>query len=149
MLCENLLFLKLFVEIQFELNRNLFKKGKFTAPVNLSFGADNRSCAIRIPSNSLAQKNNYGKRLEYRVASASADPALCLSAILSAILFGIENDLKIAEQLHGNAFDQQYQLKAICQNLAQAQENFFQTPRNYFFTKIMALSRKSSFSKKF
>ena len=31
-------------------NVELFKKGKFTAPVNLSFGNDNRTCAIRVPA---------------------------------------------------------------------------------------------------
>ena len=98
-------------------NRELFRKGKFTAPINLSFGADNRTCAIRIPAKS--------RRLEYRVAAANSDPALCMTAILLAILSKFKNKKKLAVQIHGNAFDQQYNVKNFCQNLSEARERFF------------------------
>ena len=100
-----------------EINRDLFKKGKFTAPINLSFGGDNRTCAIRIPK--------LTKRLEYRPAAADADSWLCISAILSAIFYGINHDLVLSQQIYGNAFDEKYQLKNFCKNLAEAEENFF------------------------
>lgn len=101
----------------FATNLNLFKKGKFTAPINLSFGADNRTCAIRIPQKSA--------RLEYRVAAAGADPALCISVILLAILRGNKNEVALQKQIHGNAFDEQYSLQKFCQNLEEAREKFF------------------------
>lgn len=110
----------------FEINRHLFKKGKFTAPINLSFGADNRSCAIRIPAIKKDEKEfQHGKRLEYRIAAADADLAISVSAILLAILSGIENQKSDFEQIFGNAFDEQYQLKNFCKNLKEAEENFF------------------------
>lgn len=113
-----------------ELNRDLFKKGKFTAPVNLSFGADNRTCAIRIPAiKKDASELKYGKRLEYRIAAAGADPSLCISAILLAIFCGIKNQKLAFEQIFGqvfgNAFDEQYQLKKFCKNFVEAREIFF------------------------
>lgn len=98
-------------------NRNLFREGKFTAPINLSFGADNRTCAIRVPKKSA--------RLEYRVAAANADLNLCLAAILLAIEFGIKNDIQPTNQIHGNAFDSQYSVPEFCKNLQQAREIFF------------------------
>lgn len=103
----------------FELNRQLFKNGKFPAPVNLSFGADNRTCAIRIPTLSKEKPN---KRLEYRLAAVGADPWLCISAILLAMT---QNKKPHFEQIFGNAFDVQYQLKNFCKNLQEAEENFW------------------------
>lgn len=83
-----------------DLNQKLHKLGKHTAPVNLSFGLDNRSCAIRFaksnskndflprlpPSFSFAQpKTEKSNRLEYRVAAAGADIWLSLACLLIAL----------------------------------------------------------------
>lgn len=122
-----------YARFSFDLNRELFKKGKFTAPVNLSFGSDNRTCAIRIP-------NSSGKRLEYRVASAEADPSLAISAILIAIFSGLENNKPQFEQIFGNAFDEKYQLESFCQSLKEA-EDFFAAEKNFIrkkFSKFLA-----------
>ncbi len=101
-------------------NLNLFKNGKFSAPTNLSFGADNRTCAIRIPNS----KNNT--RLEYRVASASANPFLAIAVILLAIAYGNNSqNYKNLKQIHGNAFDEQYNLKTICNSFEEASKLFF------------------------
>ncbi len=97
-----------------ELNHKLFKNGKFTAPVNLSFGADNRSCAIRIA------KGESGKRLEYRIAAADANPRLCISALLLAL--SQKTDLEFTPTF-GNAFDEKFTLKTFCKNLEEAQKN--------------------------
>lgn len=101
-----------------QINGDLFKKGKFTAPINLSFGADNRTCAIRIP-------HTKEKRLEYRIAASDADPFLSSSAILLAVLFGLKNDVEALKQVHGNAFDEQYRLPHFCKNLQEAEEKFW------------------------
>ncbi len=114
-----------YVRFSFATNRNLFKQGKFTAPVNLSFGYDNRTCAIRIP------KSKIGKRLEYRIAASDADPFLAISAISLAIIFGINDKKSDFKQIHGNAFDEQYQLKNFCKNLDEARE-FFLREDNFF-----------------
>jgi glutamine synthetase len=99
-----------------ELNIKLFKRGKFTAPVNLSFGGDNRSCAIRVVD------VEEGKRLEYRVASANADPYLSVAAILIALT---EKSPQGFERIFGNAFDEEYQLEELCSNLDEAKRLFF------------------------
>jgi glutamine synthetase len=110
-----------YIRFSYEINRNLFKKGKFTAPVNLSFGADNRTCAIRVPQFPQApfQKNN--KRLEYRIAVADADSFL----IIAALLLVISSDEKnYPKQIHGNAFDEQYEVAGFCMSLNEAKEFF-------------------------
>lgn len=107
-----------YARFSFESNRNLFKKGKFTAPVNLSFGSDNRTCAIRIPT--LVQGSKYGKRLEYRIAAADADFFL----VTAAILLALRNEESDLVQIHGNAFDEQYRLKKFCGSLEEAREAF-------------------------
>jgi glutamine synthetase len=101
-----------------ELNLKLFKKGKFTAPINLSFGGDNRTCAIRVPK---AGSQN-GKRLEYRIASAGADPFLSIAAILISLTRKSEQRFA---QIFGNAFDENYELENFCQNLDEAKQRFF------------------------
>jgi glutamine synthetase len=115
-----------------ETNLNLFKKGKFTAPINLSFGFDNRTCAIRIP------KSQNSTRLEYRIASANANPFLAIAAILLTIIDDIDCSQKgDFKQIHGNAFDEQYNLKKLCSSFEQATELFLKKDNMFknFFTK--------------
>jgi glutamine synthetase len=45
-------------------------------------------------------------RIEHRVAGADAQPHLVIAAILSGMLYGIENKLEVAAPLEGNAYDQ-------------------------------------------
>jgi glutamine synthetase len=100
-----------FARFDLEENINLFKVGKFTSPVNLSFGFDNRTCAIRL-------KNN---RLEYRAASSMANPFLSIAAIL---LILSENSQENFTEIFGNAFDEKYQLKPILTKQEEAIEMF-------------------------
>jgi glutamine synthetase len=99
------------------LNQNLFKSGKFTAPTNLSFGSNNRSCAIRFA------KGESGTRMEYRIASADADIFLIIAAIL--IVIAKENEAENFDEIFGNAFSEQYQLKNFCRNLKESETAFF------------------------
>lgn len=104
-----------------QLNIDLFKKGKFTAPVNLSFGNDNRTCAIRI------KQTKTNKRLEFRIASAAANPYLAIAAIMIALS---EKSPRSFQPIFGNAFDEKYQLEEFCGNydealkILNAEENF-------------------------
>lgn len=118
-----------YIRFSFDLNHKLFCQGKFTAPVNLSFGSDNRTCAIRIPST----KNN--KRLEYRIASATADPWLCISAILLALAYCPAEPSDSVRQIFGNAFDEQYKLQNFCLSLDEAEKKFF-TEKNFIRKKF-------------
>ncbi len=81
---------------------------KFMAPVNVSFGGNNRSVALRIP-------DSLPKRIEHRLSSPSIDPYLAIFTILNSILLGFqypENRYKITK-IFGNAFDEQYNLQAF------------------------------------
>lgn len=116
-----------------EVNRRLYKKGKYTAPVNLSYGANNRTCAIRVPVEKTSRQTHcidYEKRVEYRVAAANSDSYVAIFAILKVILSGIEKNLIPTElgfdQIHGNAFDQQYNLKSFAKTYEKALENFLE-----------------------
>jgi glutamine synthetase len=130
-----------YLRFSYDLNRKLFKKGKFTAPVNLSFGADNRTCAIRIPT---TLQGKFAERLEYRPAAADADPHLCVAAILLAIFCGVSGKLFSPEQIHGNAFDEQYQLKNFCESLEEAEEIFFRED-NFIRKWLRAIVSKNIF----
>lgn len=99
-----------------DLNLDLFKSGKHVAPTNLSFGHDNRTCAIRIKK----------PRLEYRIASADADIFLTLAAILVVINNALNStDIKEFLPIFGNAFDKKYIVENFCKNLEEAEKNFY------------------------
>jgi glutamine synthetase len=106
-----------------EVNRALFRAGKFTAPTNLSFGANNRTCAVRVAN------GESGKRLEYRVASAEADQFLVIAEILLAVISGLQVKNSNQKQIHGNAFDEQYCLPKLCQNFDEALEFFLKSKK--------------------
>lgn len=127
-------FSKDYKRFELSLNKNLFKAGKYTAPVNLSFGNDNRTCAIRVPRVDDLQNT----RIEYRIASASCNHYLALSAILLA-LSQIELQKKIYQQIYGNAFDQDnYSLMPLKQDLESAKKIFFDND-NFFYQQFLAI----------
>ncbi|OEU67162.1 MAG: type I glutamate--ammonia ligase [Desulfobacterales bacterium S5133MH16] len=68
----------------------------FEAPVNLAYSSRNRSAAIRIPMYSAAPK---AKRIEFRTPDPSCNGYMAFSAILMAIMDGIENKVDPGEPL--------------------------------------------------
>ncbi|MFN9718561.1 MAG: type I glutamate--ammonia ligase [Planctomycetota bacterium] len=60
----------------------------FEAPVNLAYSYRNRSAAIRIPANSGDESQ---RRFEFRCPDSSCNPYLAMSAILMAMLDGIQS----------------------------------------------------------
>ncbi len=89
------------------------------APVNISWGANNRSTAIRIPSSTASPKDRH---IEHRVPYADSNPYIVLSAILVAIHYGIMNKIEPIEKLYGNAFDEQYDLSPLPTSLKEAKK---------------------------
>jgi len=104
-----------------EINKNLFNKSKYTSPINLSLGNDNRTCAIRL-ANSSAKPHE--KRLEYRVASANCDEFLALSAIIFALEYGLIKQQNNYPTIYGNAFDDCYKLEKIIDDFNESQQFF-------------------------
>jgi glutamine synthetase len=70
------------------------------APLNTTWGMDNRTCAVRVINN-----GRRAVRLENRVPGADANFYLVFSAILASGLYGIEQQLSLPERLAGNAYD--------------------------------------------
>ncbi len=74
----------------------------FEAPVNLAYSQRNRSAAVRIPMYSPSPKT---KRLEFRCPDPSCNPYLAFSAILMAVIDGIQNKLDPGEPLDKDIYD--------------------------------------------
>ena len=74
----------------------------FEAPVNLAYSQRNRSAAVRIPMYSPSPK---AKRLEYRCPDPSCNPYLAFSALLMAMIDGIQNKIDPGEPLDKDIYD--------------------------------------------
>ena len=74
----------------------------FEAPVNLAYSSRNRSAAVRIPMYDPSPK---AKRFEFRCPDASCNPYLGFSAMLMAILDGIQNKIDPGDPLDKNIYD--------------------------------------------
>ncbi|MCP4923674.1 MAG: type I glutamate--ammonia ligase [bacterium] len=73
----------------------------YEAPIYKEYSARNRSAAIRIPH----VTNKQAKRIETRFPDPSANPYLCLSALMMAGLDGIENRIEPGEAMERNLYD--------------------------------------------
>ncbi|WP_028324328.1 type I glutamate--ammonia ligase [Desulfatirhabdium butyrativorans] len=74
----------------------------YEAPVNLAYSSRNRSAAIRIPMYSTSPK---AKRIEFRTPDPSCNGYLAFSAILMAVLDGIEKKIDPGDPLDKNIYD--------------------------------------------
>ena len=68
----------------------------FEAPVNLAYSSRNRSAAVRLPMYSTSPK---AKRIEFRTPDPSCNGYLAFSAILMAVLDGIDNKMDPGDPL--------------------------------------------------
>ena len=81
--------------------------------MNLAYSQRNRSAAIRIPMYSPSPK---AKRLEFRCPDPSCNPYLSFSAILMAMIDGIQNKIDPGEPLDKDIYDlEPEELKAVPQ----------------------------------
>ncbi len=99
-------------------NYKLHQQRKFTAPVNLSWGYENRTVMVRVPYSETGSL----RRLEFRLPAANCDVHLAMLVFLLMVLEAVKsvkNDFanclqpKIANPIYGNAFDQQYSLEML------------------------------------
>ncbi len=72
-----------------------------SAPINLEWGADNRTTGIRIPISGPG-----ARRVENRVVGMDANPYLAIAASLACGYLGMKNHLKPREALTGEAYEQ-------------------------------------------
>ncbi|TFH88026.1 glutamine synthetase [Billgrantia azerbaijanica] len=77
-----------------------FQPGLYV-PMTPTWGFDNRSVALRIPSGP-----NAARRIEHRVAGADANPYLLLAALLAGIEHGLAHMLTPSQPVTGNAYEQ-------------------------------------------
>jgi glutamine synthetase len=79
---------------------------RFTsAPINLSWGYDNRTCGLRVP-----HSGPEARRVENRLAGVDVNPYLALAASLACGYLGMKQALKPNEPLTGSAYEQPHQL---------------------------------------
>ena len=74
----------------------------FEAPVNLAYSSRNRSAAIRLPMYSTSSK---AKRIEFRCPDPSCNPYLAFSAILMAVIDGVQNKINPGDPLDKDIYD--------------------------------------------
>jgi glutamine synthetase len=71
------------------------------APVNISWGWDNRTTFVRIPA-----ERGRATRVEIRIGDGSANPYLAVAATLFAGLHGLREELPLGEPVTGDAYTQ-------------------------------------------
>jgi glutamine synthetase len=97
------------------------------APLNTTWGMDNRTCSVRVINN-----GRRAIRIENRVPGADANFYLVFSAMLASGLYGIENKLELPPRLDGNAYEpatiaralETGQIRALARNLTEATQLF-------------------------
>ena len=93
----------------------------FEAPVALTYGQGNRASAIRIPK---YISNPDETRFEYRPPDATANPHLCLTAMLLAGIDGVVNKIDPVKEGYGpsdkNIDENTNTIQFLPRNLAEA-----------------------------
>ncbi len=74
----------------------------FEAPVNLAYSSRNRSAAVRLPMYSTSPK---AKRIEFRTPDPSCNGYLAFSAMLMAVLDGIQNKIDPGDPLDKDIYN--------------------------------------------
>lgn len=99
------------------------------APLNVSWGANNRTVAVRLPDAA-----HHVKRVEHRVAGADADVEKVVAVLLASIHDGIRRTLEPGEQMYGDAALAKYDLPKFPTTLEEAVERMQQSSalKNYF-----------------
>src|SRR5690606_25451749 len=70
-----------------------------SAPINLQWGFDNRTCGLRVP-----QSEPAARRVENRLAGVDVNPYLAMAASLACGYLGIKQGLRPSEPLTGSAY---------------------------------------------
>jgi glutamine synthetase len=76
----------------------------FEAPTKLSYSRRNRAAIIRVPVSGASPRS---RRIEYRCPDAAANPYLLFSAMLMAVLDGVQNKILPGDPLDKDVYDLQ------------------------------------------
>lgn len=76
-----------------------------SAPINLSWGYDNRTCGLRVP-----HSTPQARRIENRLAGVDVNPYLAIAASLACGYIGMRGRIAPAPPLSGSAYEQPHQL---------------------------------------
>jgi len=76
----------------------------FEAPTKISYSRRNRAAIVRIPVSGASPR---GRRIEFRCPDAAANPYLLFSAMLMAVLDGVQNKIRPGEPLDKDVYDLQ------------------------------------------
>jgi len=82
-------------------NVNSFRRMRpsFSAPINLQWGYDNRSCGLRVPIS-----DGQNRRVENRIPGADANPYLAIAASLVCGYVGLVREIEPTAMVAGNAY---------------------------------------------
>jgi glutamine synthetase len=99
-------------------NVNSFRRMRpsHSAPINVQWGADNRSCGLRVP---IADAAN--RRIENRLPGADANPYLAMAAALVSGWLGVTGEVEPMAQVRGNAYEH---ARTLPRTLDEALERF-------------------------
>ncbi|MEB3022317.1 glutamine synthetase family protein [[Mycobacterium] crassicus] len=99
-------------------NINSYKRfvGGSFAPTAIGWGLDNRTCALRVVG------HDDSLRVECRVPGGDVNPYLAVAALIAAGLYGIDNELELAEPVSGDAY--RSELPQLPTTLAEAADLF-------------------------
>jgi len=99
-------------------NVNSFRRMRpsHSAPINVQWGADNRSCGLRVP---IADAAN--RRIENRLPGADANPYLAMAAALVSGWLGVTGEVEPMPQVRGNAYEH---ARTLPRTLDEALERF-------------------------
>ncbi len=71
-----------------------------SAPTNVRWGYDNRTCGLRIPNSTPANR-----RVENRVPGVDVNPYLAMAAVIAAGIHGVERGLKLTSAISRSSDD--------------------------------------------
>jgi len=81
------------------------------APTTLSWGANNRTVAVRLPDEGAPNRH-----IEHRVAGADANPEAVIAAVLAGIHYGLQHQYDPGAQVYGDAGLEKYGLTPLIDN---------------------------------
>ena len=99
-------------------NVNSFRRMRpsHSAPINVQWGKDNRSCGLRVPIS-----DGANRRIENRLPGADANPYLAIAATLLCGYLGMTESREPTQQVTGNAY---LHARTLPKTLEEALERF-------------------------